>query len=232
MRRTSHLLFVLTLAAIAVPLIPFLLFGTRLDRIVGQWLDPLPSVPVMAGLEVAVLAADLLLPVPSSVVATLGGALGHSTGNLLRVAGHDCWSRGRLVAGSGRWWPSLVATAARGTHFSRATRTTFWAAVYRAHSAATAFCRGRGDFRGCCWHAAARFSARGCQRQSCDRFCVELFGSDGTFSRYGAIGIDLVAAAPCCRNVVSRATTLAIVTVGFIVATYFFQKPISGSRRE
>ena len=103
MRRTSHLLFVLTLAAIAVPLIPFLLFGTRLDRIVGQWLDPLPSVPVMAGLELAVLAADLLLPVPSSVVATLGGA------HLGIALGTCCAWLGMTAGAAAGWWLGRVA---------------------------------------------------------------------------------------------------------------------------
>ena len=74
MRRATRLLVLLTLAAIAVPLVPFLLFGTRLDRLVAHWLDPMPAPPVLAMLEVGVLAVDILLPVPSSMVATLGGA--------------------------------------------------------------------------------------------------------------------------------------------------------------
>ena len=168
MRRTSHLLFVLTLAAIAVPLIPFLLFGTRLDRIVGQWLDPLPSVPVMAGLEVAVLAADLLLPVPSSVVATLGGA------HLGIALGTCCAWLGMTAGAAAGWWLGRVAGG-------------------------QALSRLRPEERIFLEQQERRFGP--------------LF-----------IGIDLVPAAPCCRNVVSRATTLAIVTVGFIVATYFLSE--------
>lgn len=74
MHRTLLLLLLLTLAAVAVPAVPWAIWGTRLDRIVAGWLDPLPSLTVLALLEIGVLAADILLPVPSSVVATLGGA--------------------------------------------------------------------------------------------------------------------------------------------------------------
>ena len=74
MQRPLRLLLLLALAAVAVPLVPFLAFGTRLDHLVAGWLDPPPAAPMLAALEVGVLAADLLLPVPSSMVATLGGA--------------------------------------------------------------------------------------------------------------------------------------------------------------
>ena len=74
MQRPLRLLLLLALAAVAVPLVPFLAFGTRLDHLVAGWLDPPPAAPMLAVLEVGVLAADLLLPVPSSMVATLGGA--------------------------------------------------------------------------------------------------------------------------------------------------------------
>jgi len=75
MQRTIRLLLLLTLAAVAVPLVPFLAWGTRLDHLVAGWLDPPPSPPVLAALEVGILAIDILLPVPSSMVATLGGAV-------------------------------------------------------------------------------------------------------------------------------------------------------------
>ena len=74
MHRPLRLFLMLALLAVAVPLVPFLLFGTRLDHAVAGWLDPPPAPQVLAAIEVGVLAADLLLPVPSSMVATLGGA--------------------------------------------------------------------------------------------------------------------------------------------------------------
>lgn len=103
MRRATRLLVLLTLAAIAVPLMPFLLFGTRLDRLVADWLDPRPAPALLALLEVGVLAADILLPVPSSMVATLGGAeFGIPLGTACAFVG--------MTAGSlAGWW--LGATA-------------------------------------------------------------------------------------------------------------------------
>ena len=74
MQRPLRLLLLLTIAAVAVPLVPYLAFGARLDHAIAAWLDPPPSRPVMAAIEIGVLASDLLLPVPSSMVATLGGA--------------------------------------------------------------------------------------------------------------------------------------------------------------
>jgi uncharacterized membrane protein YdjX (TVP38/TMEM64 family) len=105
MRRATRLLVLLTLAALAVPLVPFLLFGTRLDRLVADWFDPRPAPAVLALLEVGVLAADILLPVPSSMVATLGGAeLGIALGTLCAFLG--------MTAGSlAGWWLGATAGA-------------------------------------------------------------------------------------------------------------------------
>ena len=98
MRRATRLLLLLALAAVLVPLVPFVLFGTRLDRIVAGWLEPAPPAPLLALLETGVLAADLLLPVPSSVVATFGGAkLGVALGSLCAFCG---MSIGAVVG----WW--------------------------------------------------------------------------------------------------------------------------------
>lgn len=114
MRRSLRLLLVLALAAVAVPLVPFLACGARLDTLVADWLDPLPPPPLLAALEVGVLAADLLLPVPSSMVATLGGAsLGPAVGTLCAWAGMTIgaaigWWLGRTTAG--RSLESLDAT--------------------------------------------------------------------------------------------------------------------------
>ncbi len=98
MRRTTRLLVALTIAAIAVPLVPFLLFGARLDMIVARWLDPRPAPVVLAAMEIGVLAADLLLPVPSSLVATLGGA------ELGIAAGTACAWLGMTLGSLAGWW--------------------------------------------------------------------------------------------------------------------------------
>lgn len=103
MRRTTRLLVALTVAAIAVPLVPFVLVGARLDQIVAHWLDPRPAPVVLAALEVGVLAADLLLPVPSSLVATLGGA------ELGVVAGTACAWLGMTLGSIAGWWLGRTA---------------------------------------------------------------------------------------------------------------------------
>lgn len=98
MRRITTLLLGLVVAAVLVPLVPFLLFGTRLDRLVAGWLDPPPSRPLLALLEVAVLACDLLLPVPSSVVATFCGA------RLGIPIGTCCAWIGMTIGAVAGWW--------------------------------------------------------------------------------------------------------------------------------
>ena len=98
MRRSLRLLLGLALAAVAVPLVPFLACGARLDAVVADWLDPPPAAPLLAALEVGVLAADLLLPVPSSLVTTIGGA------SLGVVAGTVCGCVGMTAGALAGWW--------------------------------------------------------------------------------------------------------------------------------
>jgi uncharacterized membrane protein YdjX (TVP38/TMEM64 family) len=60
--------------ALLVPIVPFLLLGESLDQRVAAWLDPPPSLGTVALVTVAVLAVDVFLPVPSSLVSTFAGA--------------------------------------------------------------------------------------------------------------------------------------------------------------
>lgn len=60
-------------ALLALVLVPFALFGARLDAAVVPWLGAAPTGAFAAGCA-ALLAADFVLPVPSSVVATAAGA--------------------------------------------------------------------------------------------------------------------------------------------------------------
>lgn len=106
MRRPFQILLGLTALAVAVPLVPFLAFGTRLDHAIAVWLDPPPSPAVLAAAEVGILAVDILLPVPSSLVATLGGAqLGIPLGTVCGCLGMTLgaiagWGLGRIVGRS------------------------------------------------------------------------------------------------------------------------------------
>ncbi len=60
--------------ALLVPIVPFAVLGESLDARVAGWLDPPPAPLTVALLTVAVLAVDVLLPVPSSVVSTFAGS--------------------------------------------------------------------------------------------------------------------------------------------------------------
>ncbi|MFM8735640.1 MAG: VTT domain-containing protein [Pirellulales bacterium] len=105
MSPTVRLLVMLIALAVAVPVVPWLLVGTRLDHAVAAWLDPPPPPAILAAAEVGVLAADILLPVPSSLVTTLGGAsLGIAMGTLCGWLGMTAgsfagWSLGRITGG-------------------------------------------------------------------------------------------------------------------------------------
>jgi len=107
MTHPSRLLLGLAAAAVAVPLLPWLVWGARLDHAVADWLDPPPSAPLLAVAEIGILAADILLPVPSSLVTTLGGAV------LGVAAGTACGSLG-MTLGSLAGWLLGRAFAHRG----------------------------------------------------------------------------------------------------------------------
>lgn len=75
-------------AALAVPIVPFLAFGDALEAKVATWLDPPPAPSTVALVTVGVLASDVLLPVPSSLVSTVAGArLGVLSGTLVSWLG-------------------------------------------------------------------------------------------------------------------------------------------------
>ena len=65
---------VIVVLVLLVPIVPFLAFGDWLEARIESWLDPPPSPAVILLVTVAVLAGDIVLPVPSSVVSTFAGA--------------------------------------------------------------------------------------------------------------------------------------------------------------
>jgi uncharacterized membrane protein YdjX (TVP38/TMEM64 family) len=119
MPKAVRLLLWLTTAAIAVPVIPWLLWGTRLDHAVAAWLDPPPPPAVLAAAEIGVLAADILLPVPSSLVATLGGA------SLGLTAGTACGWLGLTIGSLAGWWLGRAAGRRRVTALDDRERAAF-----------------------------------------------------------------------------------------------------------
>jgi uncharacterized membrane protein YdjX (TVP38/TMEM64 family) len=66
-----------------VPIVPFLFFGGQLDQWLRGLADDPPSATATFGLIVGLLATDILLPIPSSVISTLSGwQLGWAAGTL------------------------------------------------------------------------------------------------------------------------------------------------------
>ena len=58
---------------LAIPIVPFLLFGTRVEAWFAAWKENPPAAPAVAAVVIGLLATDIFLPIPSSVVATLAG---------------------------------------------------------------------------------------------------------------------------------------------------------------
>lgn len=65
----------LTAFVLAVPIVPFLLLGASFEERLEIWFRGEMSQEVRFGLIVALMAADLLLPIPSSMVSTYGGGV-------------------------------------------------------------------------------------------------------------------------------------------------------------
>lgn len=80
--------FLLLLALIVVVVAPFLLFGTAVEQWSTSALGSTTSTSVLAVSIAALLAADIFLPIPSSVVATAAGAtLGAVAGTVVVALG-------------------------------------------------------------------------------------------------------------------------------------------------
>lgn len=65
----------LVAVVLAVPIVPFALVGPSLEGRIQGWLDESLSPWAVAGLVVGLLATDVLLPVPSSVVSAFAGSV-------------------------------------------------------------------------------------------------------------------------------------------------------------
>ena len=58
---------------LAVPIVPFLMAGDRLEGWMSSWLDAKSSPGAAAAVVAGLLSTDVFLPVPSSLVSTFGG---------------------------------------------------------------------------------------------------------------------------------------------------------------
>lgn len=71
-----------------VPIVPFVVFGEQLETWFHSWSEQQESQRIVAAAVVGLLATDIVLPVPSSVISTFGGAqLGTLGGTLASWVG-------------------------------------------------------------------------------------------------------------------------------------------------
>jgi uncharacterized membrane protein YdjX (TVP38/TMEM64 family) len=62
------------IVVLAVPLVPFFLFGAQVEACLVRWHEHPPAWPLVAAAVVLLLATDVFLPIPSSLVSTLAGS--------------------------------------------------------------------------------------------------------------------------------------------------------------
>ena len=95
-------------AVLLVPVLPFLFFGGHIENWLRGLTQNPPSEAATAALVIGLLATDILLPIPSSVVCTLGGwQLGWWKGMLASWTGMNL---GAIIgfALARRWGPSFA----------------------------------------------------------------------------------------------------------------------------
>lgn len=92
----------------ALPIVPFVLFGKPVERFFLAWREHPPAAVIVAVSVMALLAGDVLLPVPSSVVCTLAGSqLGWFGGSLVNWIG---MTLGAFIAfGIAKTWGPAMA---------------------------------------------------------------------------------------------------------------------------
>lgn len=88
---------------LAIPIVPFLLFGPSLERVTEDWLEQSQSPGSIALLVTGILATDVFLPIPSSFVNTYAGAqLGIALGAAAAWLGMTLGATGGFALA--RWW--------------------------------------------------------------------------------------------------------------------------------
>lgn len=110
------------IAVLLVPIVPFVLFGQQISDWWDRWQQQPHSTELLAAMVVGLLATDVFLPVPSSVVATLAGyKLGVLGGTLATWLGMSLGAAvGFLLAR--RWGSRLVGWLTRPDDLERTSR--------------------------------------------------------------------------------------------------------------
>ena len=62
------------IVVLAIPIVPFVLFGARVESWLAAWRDDPPEASIVAAGVILLLATDVFLPIPSSLVSTLAGS--------------------------------------------------------------------------------------------------------------------------------------------------------------
>jgi uncharacterized membrane protein YdjX (TVP38/TMEM64 family) len=76
------------IVVLAVPIVPFLLFGAQIEAALAAWKQNPPAPWIVALAVIGLLATDIFLPIPSSLVSTLAGwQLGTVLGSLASWVG-------------------------------------------------------------------------------------------------------------------------------------------------
>lgn len=86
--RTFVKILILIAVALAIPIVPFVIWGQALEQAARAWEETQPRPMVMAIVLFGLLSLDVFLPVPSSLINTLAGAkLGVITGATVCFSG-------------------------------------------------------------------------------------------------------------------------------------------------
>jgi uncharacterized membrane protein YdjX (TVP38/TMEM64 family) len=101
------------IVVLAIPIVPFLLFGDQVEAWLTAWREHPPAAPLVAAGVVLLLATDVFLPIPSSLVSTLAGSQLGAVGGA--AASWTGMSLGAIVgfAIARRFGPRLVAWMTR-----------------------------------------------------------------------------------------------------------------------
>jgi len=109
------------IVVLAIPIVPFVLFGERVDAWLHAWRESPPDRPIVGSAVVLLLATDVFLPIPSSLVSTLAGSQLGAVGGT--VASWIGMSLGAVLgfAIARRYGPRLVAWMTRPDDLRRTT---------------------------------------------------------------------------------------------------------------